>query len=545
MTGGELSAAFDPLVSTYATSINADATTVTAATDAANAAITINGEVASSLEVDLTDAAITTITVTVTAGGESITYEVVTTRFGAQEAYVKASNTEAHDGFGFAVALSGDGNTLAVGAYQESAGVGLGEEDNSVDSSGAVYVYVREASGWRQQQSLKASNADAFDWFGKSVSLSADGRTLVVGAHGERSAATGVNGNRLDNSRQGAGAAYVFRSDGSSWSELVYLKASNPDEGDGFGTAVAISGDASVIAVGAPGEGSANGSQSNNELAGAGAIYVFTSAGESWQLRSYLKPAFPGAGDRFGETLALSASGATLVVGVRSEDGGLINVEADDTAVDAGAAYVFQRSGSTWTQQAYLKAADPKSYGNFADSVDVSADGDWLVVGAANDASGATTINGDPYDDSSPGSGAVYVFAREGSGWNEQAYLKASDAAAYDALGWSVAISDDGERVVAGACNEGELVGEDPALSDSGAAYVFASSGGNWAEQVRLKASNPGSADNFGYEIAIDADGSVLAVTAPFEDSSGTGVNGPAQADNSAVEAGAAYVFRF
>ncbi len=222
----------------------------------------------SSLEVDLTDAVITPIRVTITAGGETNAYDVATTRFGAQEAYVKASNTETYDAFGFAIALSGDGNTLAVGAYQEFAGVGLGEDDNSAGGAGAVYVYVRESGSWKQQQYLKASNAEAGDNFGQAVALSADGRTLVVGATGERSGATGVGGNRLDNSRQAAGAAYVFRRDGSSWSEAAYLKASNPDAWDYFGTDVDISGDGKVIAVGAPSEASANGSQANNELAG-------------------------------------------------------------------------------------------------------------------------------------------------------------------------------------------------------------------------------------------------------------------------------------
>jgi hypothetical protein len=545
LSGGILNEAFDPNVTEYATSINANVTTVTATTEAADAEIAINGEVTSSLEVDLSDAAITPITVTVTAGGESSTYEVVTTRFGAQEAYVKASNTETYDGFGSAVALSRDGNTLAVGAYQESAGVGLGEDDNSAEGAGAVYVYVREAGGWRQQQYLKASNADAADRFGQAVALSGDGATLVVGAPGERSAATGVDGNRLDNSRQAAGAAYVFRREGSLWSETAYLKASNPDEGDNFGAEVDISGDANVIAVGGSGEGSANGSQSNNELMSAGAVYVFTSDGESWQLRSYLKPAVPGNGDAFGGTLALSASGSTLVVGAEGEDGGLIGVEVDDSAENAGAAYVFQRSGSSWTQQAYLKAADPTSNGYFASDVGVSADGELIVVGARSDDSGATTLNGDPYDDSAPGSGAAYVFARDGSTWHEQAYLKASDASDYDALGWAVAIADDGTLVVAGAYREGDLVGEDPALLGSGSAYVFSNVDGTWEQQVRLKASNAGNADEFASKLALAGDASVLAATAPSEDGSGIGVNGPGQADNSASEAGAAYLFRF
>ncbi len=258
-----------------------------------------------------------------------------------------------------------------------------------------------------------------------------------------------------------------------------------------------------------------------------------------------MKPNFPGAADYFGETLALSEDGATLVVGAVGEDSGLIGVEDEDSAQDAGAAYLFQRSGSNWVQQAYLKAADPPNAYAFGASVGISANGDVAVVGIPGDASGATSVNGDPYDDSAPASGAVYVFARDGSAWHERAYLKASDASDGDALGRAVAISDDGTRVVAGAHGEGDLVGDDPSLLTSGAAYVFSSIEGVWAQRTRLKASNAGNADEFGKRLALAGNGLVSAVGSPFEDSSGTGVNGPGQADNSAPQAGAAYLFRF
>src|SRR5207237_799860 len=121
-----------------------------------------------------------------------------------QQAYLKASNTDSIDYFGNNVALSADGNTLAVGAYREASatmGINGNQMDNSKSGSGAVYIFSRSGGSWSQQAYLKASNTDSGDSFGGSVALSADGNTLAVGAYGEGSAATSVNGNQMDNSK--------------------------------------------------------------------------------------------------------------------------------------------------------------------------------------------------------------------------------------------------------------------------------------------------------------------------------------------------------
>src|SRR5262249_1041485 len=141
----------------------------------------------------------------------------------AQQAYLKASNTDASDFFGFALAMSGD--TLVVGApYEASAATGVqgNQNDNSVTYAGAVYVFVRSAATWPQQAYLKASNTGAADRFGSALAVS--GGTLVVGAYGEASATTGVNGNQLANSATHAGAVYVFIRFGAAWTQQAYLK---------------------------------------------------------------------------------------------------------------------------------------------------------------------------------------------------------------------------------------------------------------------------------------------------------------------------------
>src|SRR5690349_9185924 len=148
-----------------------------------------------------------------------------------QQGYLKASNTNANDQFGYLIAFSGD--TLVVGAPQEGSnatGVNGDQANNSAPNAGAVYVFTRTGGVWTQQAYLKASNTDANDQFGVSVALSGD--TLAVGAMFEDSNATGVNGNQADNSAPGAGAVYVFTRTGGVWTQQAYLKASNTDAND-------------------------------------------------------------------------------------------------------------------------------------------------------------------------------------------------------------------------------------------------------------------------------------------------------------------------
>src|SRR5882762_1597082 len=172
-------------------------------------------------------------------------------------AYIKASNAKKDDQFGFTVALSGDGNTMAVGATAEDSapkGINGNQTDHSALNAGAVYVFVRSGGNWIQQAYVKTSNAKAGDQFGASLALSGDGNTLAVGATGESSSATGVNGNQADTSMSGAGAVYVFTRSGATWTQQAFVKASNTGEkedGDQFGYSVAISSDGNTLATGA------------------------------------------------------------------------------------------------------------------------------------------------------------------------------------------------------------------------------------------------------------------------------------------------------
>jgi len=267
----------------------------------------------------------------------------------SQQAYVKASNTPARnntwcnlsywatqpcDGqnFGASVALSADGNLLAVGATgddSKSTAVNGDANDTSAAFAGAVHTYARTGSTWAPQAYLKASNTDAGDGFGTSVSLSADGSTLAVGAIFERSSATGVGGNQADNAQSPFGAAYVFNQDRGSWSQQAYVKATvstavgSTEPMSYFGGRTALSAKGDTLVVGSV----------------RGMAFVYARAQNTWQAQAHMFPAGPNV-IRFGEAVGVSPDGnslATAALDVNSE-------------VSAPTLYFFSRTGGTWSQ---------------------------------------------------------------------------------------------------------------------------------------------------------------------------------------------------
>ena len=400
------------------------------------------------------------------------------------------------------------------------------------------------ALGVAQQAYLKASNTGADDQFGFSVAVS--GETVVVGAPGEASNATGVNGNGGNNSAINAGAAYVFVRSGATWSQQAYLKASNPDAEDSFGHSVGVSGD--TVVVGAWQEdssaGGVNGDQGDNSVRNSGAAYVFVRSGTTWSQQAYLKASNPDTLDYFGWSVAVS--GDTVIVGADSEDSNASGVNGnglDNSTESSGAAYVFQRAGTNWFQQAYLKASNTQADDHFGWSVGLS--GDTAVVGALWESSNATGVNGNGGDNSALNSGAAYVFVRNADAWSQQAYVKASNTEATDLFGYSVAVS--GDTLVVGAIQEDGGTtgvsgdGSDNSAPDSGAAYVFARSGATWNQQAYLKAFNTETLDSFGYSVSVSGDTALIG--AWREDSNATALNGNAT-DNSAQDSGAAFLFK-
>jgi hypothetical protein len=347
------------------------------------------------------------------------------------QAELAAPDGATSDAFGWTVALSG--STAVLGAPGKL-------------PTGAAYVFVRSGSIWSQQAELTASDGTQFDAFGGSVAIS--GSTAVVGAP-DRNSFTG--------------AAYVFVRSGSVWSQQAELTASDGASIDYFGVSVGISG--STVVVGAEGKNSFT-----------GAAYMFVRSGTVWSQQAELTASDGAQQDSLGHSVAIS--GSTAVVGAYAKNH------------STGAAYVFLRSGSVWSQQAKLTASDGARGDYFGWSVAVS--GSTAVAGAF-------ARNADI--------GAAYVFLRSGSVWSQQAELTASDGAQDDAFGFSVAIA-----------GSAAVVGLSPSNSNPGAAYVFLRSGTAWSQKGKLTAFDGGSNDAFGHAVAISR--STMLVGAYGHDSS-------------------------
>jgi len=351
----------------------------------------------------------------------------------AQQQKLTGSTTTG-DSYGYNVHI--DGDTAIVGARFENT------------AQGAAYIYTRSGTTWSQQQKLTASDAQNSDRFGCDVEI--DGDTVVIGS-------------MLDDTQRGA--AYVFTRSGTTWSQQQKLVASTRTDYDQFGEAVAINGD--TIVVGALFEDS-GGSNS-------GTAYVFTRSGTTWSQQQKLVASDAAANDQFGSNVAIA--GDTIVVGALYEDAGGSN---------AGAAYVFTRSGTTWSQQQKLVASDAAADDRFGSSS--SIDGDTIVVGAVNENSQA---------------GSAYVFTRSGTTWSQQQKIVASDAGAHDWFGIDVDIEEN--TVVVGA------YGDDSGTTQNGegAAYIFSRSGTTWTQDKKIVSSTRSTNAYFGYHVALQ-DNSII-----------------------------------
>ncbi len=461
----------------------------------------------------------------------------------AEAAWMKSAEADPGDEFGYSIAIDGDRMVVAArGEDGGSAGVDGDETDDGVPTSGAVFVFERTGSTWTQTAYLKPSNPDENDSFGFSVDVSGD--VIVVGAIGEASLATGIDGTQ-GNDTLFSGAAYVFAYEDGAWSQQAYLKHSHTEFFDMFGNSVAVThqGDDAIVVVGVPGDGSpATGVDGDASLGGAsdsGAAFVFRRTGSTWAQDAFLKASNTGAADSFG--FAVDADGDTIVVGAYFEGSGATGVDGSQRggASTSGAAYVFRHDGAAWSQEAYLKASNTGSGDEFGRSVAVS--GDTIVVGASKEDGSSAGVDGDQLSNDAPDSGAAYVFVRDAETWSQQAYLKASNPGSGDEM-HRVAIDGD-TAVVTAAYEYGTATGidgpDDDGAALAGAAYVFVRSGSTWSPAAYVKPHNTAKDQRFGRSVAVS--GSTIGVGSHKQSSAGTGVN-PTD-PGSASSSGAAYVF--
>ena len=370
------------------------------------------------------------------------------------------SDTTADDRFGVSVAI--DGNIAVIGAYLN---------DSNGPNCGTAYVYELSGSRWFERRKLTPSDASPGDQFGRSVAVY--GNTIVVGSY------------LADTNKTDTGAAYVFTRSGDVWTQYQKLTASDANTGDKFGGSVSISND--TIVVGAYGDDEYRGS-----------AYVFTRTASVWSEQQKLTASDACQNDNFGCSVAIDAN--TIIVGAYNHD--------HPGYQDAGSVYVYERQGTTWTQQDILHASDSSEAARFGYSV--ALDGNWAVIGAYE-----CDING------VSDTGAAYVFAKADANWIEQQKLfDANNPNIGDDFGRSVAI--EGDTILAG-CPYYVLDG-----NQTGAVFEFVRSDSTWVQQDRLTAPDANKDDGFGSSVSLSA--GRLIVGSPYDDDAG-------------LDSGSAYIF--
>lgn len=419
-------------------------------------------------------------------------------------------------------ALPGDANGWSVAVQGDTVVVGAPSQDDAGTTArvGVAYVYRRRLPdpAWREEARLQGAWTELDDLFGSSVAI--DGDFIAIGAPGESSAATGVNGDEDDSDARRSGAVYIFERTGEAgWAQVAFIKPALVDAADGFGTSVAMDG--GRLVVGAPGEASAfpfvRPDAADNSFQRAGAAYVFArDTGGAWSQQAYLKASIPDAYDGFGSVVDIV--GDRIAISAPSESGssrGVGGDAMDNGANGAGAVYLY-RFDTTWSLEAYVKASNTERLDGFGSSLALRDD--ILVVGAYDEDSAASGVDGDGADDDGAhrSSGAAYVFERTEGSWSQTAYLKATNPGGMDRYGF--AVETDGDWVFVGAYWEDTTgMGIDPPTNDdgyrTGTVYAYRRSESGWQTGFVFKGlSEQVDGDWYGSAIAID--GEVLVIGA-------------------------------
>ena len=312
-------------------------------------------------------------------------------------------------------------------------------------------------SDWNELQKVLASDGAYNDNFGMSVSISGD--YAVIGAK--------WNDDNGDNS----GSAYIFHRMGTTWSEQAIITASDGAENDNFGYSVSISGDYAVV--------SATGDDDNGY--NSGSAYIFHRTGTTWLEQAKITASDGADHDSFSRSVSIFGDYAVISA-----------IKDDDNGNSSGSAYIFNRMGTTWSEQAKITASDGAELDQFGYSVSIS--GNYAIIGANWN------------DDNGYNSGSAYIFHRTGTTWLEQAKITASDGGDQDYFGNSVSITGDYA-----------VIGADGYNSDS--AYIFYRTGTTWLEQAIITASDGADHVNFGNSVSVSGD--YVTIGAVWDDENG------------------------
>ena len=383
------------------------------------------------------------------------------------ETKIIASDGAYDERFGRDTAISGNGLYAISGAYWDG--------DNG-SRAGAAYIYEKSGNTWPQQAKIFASDAQLESYFGESVAINSDGTYAVVGAWQEDTAGTQ------------AGAAYIYTRSGSTWTQQQKIVGTDTGQYDYFGGQVAINDDATYIAVAAPYEM---------------AVYIFTRSGSTWTQQAKCQPLDGPFNTQFGTSLEINSDGTYFIAGDTQKAGG-------------GAAYVFTRSGSTWTQQAKIVSSDLQASDYFGYDVALNSDATYAIVGAGFEDGGA----GDPTSNA----GAAYIYTRSGSTWTEQAKIQANDVTANAYFGVGTSMNSSGDRVIIGAYGLNNNIGS---------VYIFQRAGSIWTQQAKLRGSDANAVSGSGglKNVSMSDDGNTVIYAHYYQ--TVNGVSG----------VGAAYIF--
>ena len=407
---------------------------------------------------------------TAAAGAGKVYIFGATTKNFNQQQQLFSPNAATGSNFGRGISYSEDGTRVVIGASQELVGTNGG--------AGRVYVYGIYGGEWKLEQAIVSPNVILSGYFGTKTALSYNASTLVIGAQGESAVSAGGNST--------GGRAYVY-SLTTAGTFLDSLVSTDVPLGSGyFGKSVSISGDGLYAVVGAPFE--------NTTM---GRVYFFVKSGATWVACSSpsVTSLNPIANGTFGNSVSISSDGLYVLVGASGENGG---------SAGSGRAYTYIRSGigtaATWTNQGSLvspnAAANPSSF--FGVSVSISADGSYALVGASKENAGQAS------------SGRAYVFLRTLAAWGaaQTSYLVSPNITSSGEFGNSVSISADGSYALVGAW--GEAIGS---TFQAGKVYVFLRSGATWSiPQATLFSTMPTLGANFGNAVSISGDGSYVVI---------------------------------
>ena len=377
-----------------------------------------------------------------------------------QEIFSSDGATE--DRFGCSVSIDGD-----------YALIGVEEDDDNGYYSGSAYIFKRNGTIWTEQSKLVPSDGDEREVFGVSVSI--DGNYAIIGAPHD------------DHNGYYSGSAYIFKRNGTVWTEQSKLLPSDAKKDQQFGCSVAIDGEYAIIG--------ALGDKIYGEYSGS--AYIFKRNGTVWTEQSKLLPLDGGQFKVFGNSVSID--GGYAIIGAPGDN---------ESGYGSGSAYIFKRNGTVWTEQSKLVPSDGEPYKSFG-LESISINGNYAIIGARGN------------DDNGYRSGSAYIFKQDGNNWTQQVKLFPSNKGDIQYFGKYVSI--DGDYAIIGA------YGDIDNGKNAGSAYVFKCNGTTWSKHVKLLAPDGIKGDCFGWSVSIDGDSAII---------------GAMGADGNEPRSGSAYVFK-